>query len=73
MDRPMRRKILTLQISEEIYDLLITRGLFPEEQKKYCKWRKDAGEIPYTEQHSHKDSQMSWNNLDMAWIDNKNG
>ena len=38
-------KIHIPQIKEEIYSLLIRRGLFPEEQKECCKWTRDIGEL----------------------------
>ena len=44
-------KILTVQITEEIYDLLINCGLFPEEQKVCCKWIRGTGELLYIDQH----------------------
>ena len=45
------RKIVTAQIREEIYYLLIYCGWFQEEQKGYFNWNRHIGEQLYTDQH----------------------
>ena len=51
-------QILTTQIREEINDLLVRHGLFPEEQKG---WHRGArtGDLLYTDQHILKESKTS--------------
>ena len=59
------------QIRKEIYDLLISRELFPEEQKGYRKVNRGTGEQLYIDQHIlHKDKTKR-KNLAMEWIDYK--
>ena len=43
-------KILTVQIREEIYYSLTSRGLFPVEQKGYRNGFKGTGELLYIDQ-----------------------
>ena len=64
-------KILASQIREEIYDWLIRRGLFPEEQKGYRNGSRDTGEPLYIDWHFLNESKTRQKNLAMAWIDNK--
>ena len=68
---PMIWKILTAQISEEIYDLLTSRRLFPEEQKGCRKRSRDTGELLYIDPHILNESKTKRKNLAMAWIDYK--
>ena len=68
---PMLWKILTAQISKEIYDSLIIRRLFPEEQKGFRKWTRDTGKLLNIEQHILNKSKTRRRNLPMAWIDNE--
>ena len=68
---PMRWKILTAQIREEIYDSLTIRGLFPEEQKGCCKGSRGTAELLYIDQHILNESKTRRKNLAMAWIDYK--
>ena len=68
---PMMWKILTEQIREEIYYLLTSRGLFPDEQKGCCKGSRDAVELLYIDQRILNESKTRWKNLAMAWIDYK--
>ena len=48
----MMWKILTAQIREEIYYSLTSRGLFPDEQKWYCKVSRCTSELIYIAQHN---------------------
>ena len=52
-------KILTAQIREEIYDSLISCGLFPEEHKGCCKGTRGLGELIYIDQHILIESKTS--------------
>ena len=63
-------KKLTAQILKEINDSLI-RGLFTDEQKGFCKWTRDTGELLDIDQHIVKGSKTRRKNLAMAWIDYK--
>ena len=45
------------QIKQEIYNSLISHGLFPEEQKRYCKCSRGEGYQLYIDQHIFKESQ----------------
>ena len=65
------RKILTAQIREEIYYLLTSRRLFPEEQKRCRKESRDTGELLYIDQHILNESKTRLKSIAMAWIDNK--
>ena len=53
----MMWKILTVQIRKEIYDLLISHGLFPEEQKGCCKWTRSTGELLNIDQNNLQSEQ----------------
>ena len=64
-------KIPAVQIMEEIYYPLISRGLFLEEQKRYRKGVRGTGELLHIDQHIFKDSKMRCNNVAITWIDNK--
>ena len=70
---PMMCKILTAKIMEEIYNALINRGLFLDEQNRYCKGFRETGEenILYINQYIHKENKTSRKNLTMAWINYK--
>ena len=61
---PMMWKILTAQIREEIYNSLISHGLFPEEEKGCRKWTKKTGEILLIAQHILKESKIRPKNVD---------
>ena len=50
-------KILTVQIWEEIYNSLISRSLFPVEQKGCIKSARRTVEQQYTEQHILNESK----------------
>ena len=54
---PIVLKIVTAQSKEEIYDSLINNGLFPVEQKGYCKWTSGTGELLHIGQHIFKESK----------------
>ena len=74
--RPITRlrmtwKILIAQIREEIYYSLTSRGLFPEEQKGYCKGPRGTGELLHIDQHILNESKTRRENPAMAWIDYK--
>ena len=68
---PMIWKILTAQISEEIYNSLISSDYSPYEQKGCCKETRGTGELLYIDQHILKDIKTRRSNLAMAWIDSK--
>ena len=59
------------QIREEIYNTLISCGLFPEEQKGCRKWTRATVELLYIDQHILYESKTRRKNLAMAWIDYK--
>ena len=67
----MMWKILMAQNREEIYESLIYRGLFPEEQNGCHKGNRDREELLYIDQHIINDSKTRRKNLTMAWIDYK--
>ena len=62
---------MTAQITEKIFDSLISRGLLLEEQKGCPKWNRSTSDLLYIAQHILKDSKTKRKNLAMAWIDNK--
>ena len=64
-------KILTAQIREEIYESLISRRPFPEEQKRCCKWTWGTGQLLYIDQYILNENKTRRKNLTMAWIDYK--
>ena len=63
-------KILTAQIAE-IYYSLISRGIFPEEQKWYRKRTRDKEELLNIDQNILNESKTRLKNLAMIWIDYK--
>ena len=65
---PMMWKILTAQISGEIYYSLISCGLLFEEQKGYHMGTRGAGHVIHIDQHFLKDSKTKRKNLHLAWI-----
>ena len=54
---PMMWKISTAQIKEEIYYSLISRRLFPDEQKGYRKRSRGTAELLYIDQHIINESK----------------
>ena len=64
-------KMLTAQIREQIYSSLISRGIFPDEQKGFCKRIRGTEELLYIDQHILNESKTRQKNLAMAWIDYK--
>ena len=68
---PMMLKRLTAQIREEIYYSLISRGLFPNEQKGCRKGPRGTAELLYIDQPILNKSKNRWKNLAMTWIDYK--
>ena len=56
---------------KEIYDSLISRRLFPEEQKECQKETKERRDLRYIHQHILKENKTRWKKFNMAWIDNK--
>ena len=64
-------KILTAQIREEIYHTLTSRGLFPDEQKEFCKGSRGTAELLYIDKHILDESKTRRKNLAMARIDYK--
>ena len=67
----MMWKILTVQIREEIYYSIISRGLFPNEQKGCRKGSRGTAELLYIDKHVLNESKNRRKNLAMAWIDYK--
>ena len=67
---PMILKILTAQIRENIYNSLASHGLFPDEQKGYCKGHRGTTELLCIDQYILNDKTRR-KNLAMAWNDNK--
>ena len=65
------RKILAVQIKEEIYYSLIRLGLFPEEQKGCRKESRDTGVFLYIDHHTLNKNKTRRKYLSIAWIDNK--
>ena len=65
----MTWKILTAQIRMEIYYLLISHGVLPEEQKGCRKVTKGTVDLLYID-HILKGGKTR-KNVIMAWIDNK--
>ena len=68
---PLIWKILPAQKREEIYISLISRGLFPEEQKGCRKATRGTGELLYVDQNILKDNKTRRKHPAMAWIDYK--
>ena len=54
-----------------IYYSLISRSLFPDEQKGCCKGPRGTAVLLYIDQHILNESRTKRKNLAMAWIDNK--
>ena len=63
-------KILSAQIRKN-YNSLISRGIFPDEQKGCRKKTRGTEELLYINQHILNESKTRRKNLAMAWIDNK--
>ena len=63
-------KTLT-QIMEKIYNSLISRGIFPDEQKGCRKRTRSTEDLLYIDQHILNKSKTRRKNLAMAWIDYK--
>ena len=55
----------------EIYYLLISRGIFPNEQKGCCKRTKSTEDLLYIDRHILNKSKTRRKNLAMTWIDYK--
>ena len=68
---PTMWKILTAQIREKVYYLLICRGLFTEEQKRCRKGTRGIEELQYIVQHILMESKTRRKNLVMTLINNK--
>ena len=66
-------KILTTQIREQIYYLLVSHRLFLAGQKGWPWKTKGTNNLLYIDQQVLKKAKMRWKNVAMAWIDNKNG
>ena len=65
-------KPTTAQIKEEICYLLISRGIFTDEQKECCKRIRRTGKLLYIDQHILNESKTRWKKTYMSWIDYKN-
>ena len=48
------------QIKEEVSYLLISRGLFPEEQNECHEGKSGTGDLLYIDQHIFKESKCRW-------------
>ena len=68
---PLIWKIQTIQIREEIYDLLTSSRLFSKEQTGCHKESIGIGELLCIDQHILYESKTKWKNLVIAQIDNK--
>ena len=66
-------KILTVQIRENIYYSLTSRGLFLDEQKECCKGSRGTTELLYIDQHLLNESKTRRKNIAIAWIECKKG
>ena len=55
----------------QIYDSLISRGLFSAKQKGYHKGSSRTGKRLYIDQHILKEIKTRWKNLAVVWIDNE--
>ena len=64
-------KILIAQIRENIYSLLTSRRLFPDEQKGCREGSRGTAELLYIDQHILNESNTRRKNLAVAWIDYK--
>ena len=64
-------KILTAQITEEIYYSLISREIFPAEQKGCRKGPRGTGEQQYIDQRILNENKTGCKNLVIAWTDYK--
>ena len=64
-------KILTAQIRKAMYYSLISRGLFPNEQKGCRKGSRGTAELIYLDKQVLNESKNRRKNLAMAWIDYK--
>ena len=69
--RPMMWKMLSAKIREEIYYLLISHRLFPEEQNGCLKGTRDTGERLYIDQHIPYVSKTRREKLAMAGLTTK--
>ena len=67
----MMWKILTAQIWEEIYNLLVCHGLYFEEQKGCHKGIEGTGDLMYIDLHLVKESKTKRKNVAIVWIVNK--
>ena len=68
---PMMCKILIAQIWKGIYYSLISRRLFPKEQKGYHKATSGSGNLLHIDQHILKESKTKRKNKAIAMIDHK--
>ena len=76
MEPPMMGNILAAQIRKDIYDSLISRGLFPKEQEGCCKGCRRTGELLYIVQHIFSESKtrrkksgygVDWQKMHTIW------
>ena len=65
-------KILTVQIREEIYYSLTSRGLFPVEQKGYRNGFRGTGELLYIDQSIFNESKARQKKISygLGWLQN---
>ena len=62
-------KLLTWMISEEIYEYLDERNLFPEEQKGCRKKSRGTQDLLFIEKMVLRHARTNERNLAMTWID----
>ena len=67
----MMWKILTLQIKEEIYYLLVYGRLFPDGQKGCYRGSRGIGDLLDIDQHILKETKTRWKKVAIAWNDYK--
>ena len=65
--RSMMWKMLTVQIRDKTY-WMISRGIYPDEQKECRKRTRGTEELLYKDQNIHNEYKTRRKNLAMAWI-----
>ena len=64
-------KILTAQISEEIYYLVVSHRVFTAKQKGCHKRTRETGDLLYIDQHVLKEAKVRQKNVTTGWINPK--
>ena len=65
---PMMWKISTAQIREEIYNSVRSHGLFPEEQKGWCKGSRGTAKLLFIYQHILNESKTEKSCYGLDWL-----